>query len=75
MTIENVLAVCPCGKTPSALIISDAGQGGKWANVNGNCCGEWSIEFRAHYDAIHSAECMVTAAKAWNEAPRAGGKK
>ena len=65
------LLSCPCGETPTAIGICDNGQGGKWASATGNCCGEWSIEFRTQYDALDSAECMKLAVSAWNEAPRA----
>ena len=65
------LKPCPCGETPKELSISDAGQGGKWANVSGDCCGEWTIEFRTTYKALDSAECMRLAIEAWNESPRA----
>lgn len=65
------LAVCPCGKIPTTLQIYDAGQGGKWANVAGDCCGEWLIEFRTNYTAQDSDECKALAALAWNSAPRA----
>jgi hypothetical protein len=65
------LAACPCGKTPQELSITDAGQGGKWANVSGNCCGEWMIEFRTNYENLDSDKCKALAVEAWNAAPRA----
>lgn len=68
---ELVIKPCPCGKTPKKLYIHDTGQGGKWANVNGDCCGEWEIEFRTGYHSYDSDECMALAIAAWNEAPRA----
>lgn len=61
---------CPCGKTPEKLIITDAGQGGKWAYVSSNCCGEWNIEFRTDYFRLDSVECEELAIKGWNDAPR-----
>ena len=64
------LKKCPCGKTPIELWITDAGQGGKWANVEGGCCGEWMIEFRTQYNDLKSGECMKLAIEAWNDAPR-----
>jgi len=66
-----VIKPCPCGETPDGLCITDAGQGGKWANVAGNCCGEWMIEFRTQYFAQDSDECMKLAREAWNETKRA----
>ena len=65
---EGWIAFCPCGIAPSELCVTDAGQGGKWANVSGNCCGEWTIEFRAHYS--DGDELKEYARQAWNDAPR-----
>ena len=62
--------LCPCGKRPNKLHITDAGQGSKWANVMGDCCREWMIEFRTSYYALDSDECIKLAIEAWNEAPR-----
>lgn len=70
----NDLLSCPCGETPKKLIICDAGQGGKWANVTGDCCAEWTIEFRTQYEKLDSNECMELAIEAWNEAPRANAR-
>jgi hypothetical protein len=64
----TTLKPCPCGKTPTSLSISD--NGSKWAYVSGNCCGEWSIEFRTQYNLIETDECMSLAIAAWNEADR-----
>jgi hypothetical protein len=69
----TTLNLCPCGKVPNKLDITDAGQGGKWANVMGDCCGFWEIEFRTEYSPIESDECMKLAIEAWNDAPRSGG--
>ena len=68
MTTE--LKACPCGKTPAGLGITDGSQGGKYHYVSGDCCGEWTIEFRANYKPLESAECMALAVTAWNAAPR-----
>jgi len=69
------LAACPCGKTPTDVDIYDACQGGKWANVQPNCCGEWMIEFRTNYEALDSVECKRLAIEAWNSAPRAANEQ
>lgn len=66
----NELKECPCGKTPKKLIITDAGQGGKWANVGGDCCEYWEVEFRTEYCDMNGSACMVLAVKEWNEAKR-----
>jgi hypothetical protein len=68
--MSEELKPCPCGRPTDALIITDAGQGGKYAMVAGNCCGEWMIEFRANYLNINSPECMALALAAWNDSPR-----
>ncbi len=65
------LKPCPCGRHVSDVDITDAGQGGKWANVSGNCCGEWTIEFRTQYLDLASPECKALGVEAWNEATRA----
>jgi len=67
---QKYLAQCPCGKTPTDVQICDAGQGGKWAIVKPNCCGEWMIEFRTNYNQLESEECKKLAVEAWNSAPR-----
>lgn len=65
------LKECPCGKIPKKLIISDAGQGGKWAYVGGDCCEDWEIEFATGYYDLKSDECLVRARVCWNIAKRA----
>lgn len=64
------LKPCPCGKPLTKLFIMDAGQGGKWANTGGDCCGDWIIEFRTDYLALDNPKCMELAIEAWNEAER-----
>lgn len=66
---DTGLAACPCGNTPTDIDIYDACQGGKWANVVPNCCGEWMIEFRTTYAV--GDELKKLAIEAWNTAPRA----
>jgi len=61
---------CGCGKTPTELYITDAGQGGKWAMVSGVCCGEWMVEFKTQYNGLRSDECMALAIESWDDAPR-----
>ena len=72
MTDVNAgLAACPCGRIPTSLQLTYVDQGGKWVSATGDCCGEWSIEFRTQYAALDSEECKKLATKAWNSAPRA----
>lgn len=61
---------CPCGEIPTSLQITDNGQGAKWANVSGDCCGEWMIEVRTSYYSLDSDECMQCAIEGWNMANR-----
>jgi hypothetical protein len=62
------LKPCPCGKTPSSLLLID--NGAKWAYATGDCCNEWHIEFRTMYNNLESDECMALAFYAWNSARR-----
>jgi hypothetical protein len=72
MNIKQIaLNPCPCGKTPTKLCLCDAGQGGKWANVSGDCCNEWTLEFRTEYNALDSEKCIELATERWNEATNA----
>ena len=61
---------CPCGRTPTKLHIN-AQDRDKWASVSGDCCNEWSIEYRNGYARIPSDESMELALAAWNAATRA----
>lgn len=64
------LAPCPCGRQPQNLVI-EMPQRAKYGRASGDCCAEWSVEFRNGY----SDDPQLTqerAVKAWNEAPRAG---
>ncbi len=65
----NELKPCPCGQIPNDISIEDAGQGGKWAWVSGDCCAEWAVEFRTQYE--EGIKLYDLAVEAWNEAPRA----
>ena len=65
------LKPCPCGKTPKTLYISDAGQGGKWAYMAGDCCGDWEHEFRTAYLPLDSDELYGQAVIEWNLLARA----
>ena len=67
---DAALLCCPCGVQPGKLYIQ-AGADCKWAWMSGDCCGDWSIEFRTQYAELDSAECMEQAVKYWNDALRA----
>ena len=67
--MKDKLKPCPCGRTPDNLYITD-GDTCKWAWVSGDCCGEWSIEFRTKYHQLHTKECIELSIKGWNTAGR-----
>lgn len=68
---ESKLKPCPCGVTPTKLcVVPNDFDGGKWARVGGNCCGEWEIEFRTSYHKVGSTACLKLAEEAWNSASR-----
>lgn len=71
MPESKPLSACPCGKVPNRLCIVE-GQTCKWAYANGDCCGEWNVEFQTHYLKLSSDKCIELAIKEWNRAPRAG---
>ena len=62
------LAKCPCGQRPTELCIN--GDREKWSHVSGNCCDEWSVEFRSEWYRNDDPELMELAIKAWNKAQR-----
>ena len=61
------LKQCPCGKTPTKLDITETLYG-KWIDIMGNCCGEWTIEARNGYSK--GDDMMKNAITAWNNVPR-----
>jgi len=65
------LKLCPCGKRPNKLFISDGGHSGKWAIACGNCCYAWNVHFGTQLFGIGSDECMKIAIKEWNGSLRA----
>lgn len=68
--MNKIIQPCPCGEIPKELSIAENGQGIKYAECCGDCCGEWSIEFRTNYLDLNSRNLMKLAIKAWNNAPR-----
>jgi len=60
---------CPCGEKPEGLYI-EMPERGKYGRATGQCCAEWSVEFRNGYEA-NPDKTLAKAAKAWNDAPRA----
>lgn len=65
------LKPCPCGKTPTKLCVDGDYNQSKWAWVSGDCCSDWSLEFRTGYNTYKSDECLALATERWNEAARA----
>ena len=66
------LKPCPCGETPNELHV-DVVAGTKWAYASGDCCDDWSVEFRTGYET-NQTKLKALAAVAWNETPRAQEK-
>ena len=64
------LAICPCGKTPTAILIDRESNHSKWAFAYGDCCGQWYIQFQAGYLDDDSPELKQAAQIAWNNTPR-----
>ena len=58
---------CACGKKPTAFDVDSPGS--KWAWFTPNCCGEWSIEGRIHYEK-DPEKLHEIAVKYWNTGPR-----
>lgn len=58
---------CPCGKTPSELMVNLQGSRGQ---VYGDCCGIWSVPGNVGTTSSLK-EFTERATHAWNEAPRA----
>ena len=65
--MKNKLAMCPCGQHPEELHLENS-FAEKWSRVSGDCCNEWTIEFRSQYKI--DDEKMRLAVEAWNESPR-----
>lgn len=64
------LAPCPCGTANFSLVL-DLPQGSKVGRGTCGACGIWGIDFLAPRSQDKDL-IGRTAAKAWNEAPRAG---
>ena len=64
---KMLLAPCPCGLTPDKLFV-EIMQPGKYARAMGDCCGNWSIEFRLLYEQ-DPVKAQAKAAEAWNSTP------
>jgi hypothetical protein len=63
------LKKCPCGQVPEDLTLC-SGACTSWGYAAGNCCNEWSIEFRLGTARIDSPEASALARAAWDQAPR-----
>lgn len=66
------LAPCPCGKAPTNLLI-EMPERAKYGRCMGDCCAEWSVEFRNGYSQ-DPEQTTERAREAWNAAPRAGNQ-
>lgn len=66
---QNVtLKPCPCGNTPSGLLI-EMQERAKYGQAMGDCCGAWIVEFRNGYTKDNELT-LKRAQDAWNNAPR-----
>lgn len=63
------LAPCPCGTVPENLLIEMPDRA-KYGRAMGDCCGDWSIEFKNGYTQ-DPEKTTARAREAWNDAPRA----
>ena len=68
MSGENPPARCPCGQIPSRILGGETLV--KWAYAYGDCCGEWSVEYRQEW-ARSQEEADKLAREAWDAAARA----
>jgi len=60
---------CPCGKTPTAILLYNWQPQQKWVFATPECCGEWMFEFRASYSKDEE-EVTALAVEAWDAMPR-----
>ena len=60
--------VCPCGKTPTQLIL-EVSQEGKVGRATADCCGIWGVDFLRGY-AREPEAILDKAQAAWDAAPR-----
>ena len=64
------LALCPCGKIPESLGISNEHES-HFFSCYPLCCSVWSVGFDNPFGHDKdSIECMAMAVAAWNEATR-----
>ena len=71
---DDELKPCPCGQTPTRLMVLAESRNPKWADCAPDCCDEWRVEFRNGYDDIASEESYRKAVYAWNDATRGWGQ-
>jgi hypothetical protein len=67
--MSEQLKPCPCGKTPSKLLIGD-GNTYRWRIISGDCCGEWMIESSRIEYPITDESIVKQCTNDWNNANR-----
>ena len=67
VSMAKYLNPCPCGKTPTKLLIYNTDRV-KWQLCAGDCCNDWWVEFRSDY--AEDQELYDLAYSAWNANPR-----
>lgn len=68
--MSTPLKPCPCGATPTALILSGESDWPRWGTAAGDCCGDWEVEFRNKGHYLSSDLSKAAAAEVWNKAKR-----
>jgi len=65
---EGYMNRCPCGDKPSELVFVE-GPSCKYGFIQGNCCGDWLVEFPTEYNEP-GPELDRLMVQAWNHAKR-----
>ncbi len=62
------LTPCPCGAVPEGLLV-ELQPRSKYGRVQGDCCGDWMIEFKAAFNEAPE-QVALRAKAAWEAAQR-----
>ena len=71
--MTQTLKPCPCGKTPTKLVIQD-GSTYRWRLIAGDCCGQWMIESGRIALGSSDKQVELECIESWNKAMRDGMK-
>ena len=64
----DVLTKCPCGETPTVIVVLENGHYGSCAFAVPDCCDEWAVQFNTEYQVGIALKPL--AVRAWNKAKR-----